>query len=122
ASSATSQKCVSAPSRASMEELFRPIPDDEEMFDAENNPFAFSPGHLSRLLNPKNLRAFLALGGLPGIERGLRTDAKGGLGIDETDLSDPVSWEDATGSEPPEYAPPETRTKHETSHHHGKRG
>lgn len=106
-----------------MEELFRPIPEDEEMFDAENNPFAFTPGHLSRLLNPKNLRAFLALGGLAGIERGLRTDVKGGLGVDETDLSDAVSWEDATGSEQLEQAPPETKTKHEGAHHHhGKPG
>lgn len=126
ASSATSLKGVSAPSRVSLDELFRPIPSDEEMFDAENNPFAFTPGHLSRLLNPKNLRAFLALGGLSGIERGLRTDAKSGLGLDETDLSDAVSWEDATGSQEPEQAPPETppeaRAKHEVGHYHGKPG
>ena len=101
-----------------MEELFRPIPDDEEMFKVDDNPFAFNAGHLSRLLNPKNLRAFLALGGLAGIEKGLRTDAKAGLSPDETDLSNPVSWEDATGTQELETAPPESPTKHEGAHHH----
>ncbi|SPO02491.1 related to calcium P-type ATPase NCA-3 [Cephalotrichum gorgonifer] len=112
-----------------MEELFRPIPTDEELFRDENNPFAFSPGHLSRFLNPKNLRVFLALGGLAGIEKGLRTDAKSGLSPDETDLADHVSWEDATGSQKPEYtlsSNPKSQTKHPKvdilpSHHH-KRG
>jgi Ca2+-transporting ATPase len=32
------------------------------------------PGQLSKLLNPKSLNAFYALGGLNGIKRGLRTD------------------------------------------------
>ena len=39
---------------------------------------------------------FTALGGLPGIERGLRTDINAGLSIDEGDLEGSVSFQDAT--------------------------
>jgi hypothetical protein len=31
-------------------------------FVVENNPFAFSPGQLNKLLNPKSLPAYKALG------------------------------------------------------------
>jgi Ca2+-transporting ATPase len=103
-----------------MEELFRPIPDDEDLFRTDNNPFAFTPGHLSRLINPKSLKTFLALGGLPGIEKGLRTDAKAGLGVDETDLPDAVSFEDATGSELPNS--PLSGSEKPATTSHGKKG
>merc|ERR1712230_226686 len=55
-----------------------------------------SPGQMNKLLNPKSLAAFTALGGLPGIERGLRTDINAGLSIDEGDLEGSVSFQDAT--------------------------
>lgn len=115
----TPTKSVSAPSRTSVEELFRPIPTDEEMFAEEDNPFAFTPGHLSRLINPKNLRAFVALGGMPGIAKGLKTDPKAGLSPDETDITEPVSWEDATGTQ--KLDQPVEPPNHEGSHHR-KRG
>ncbi len=74
----------------------RPDPGTEADFQVDNNPFAFSPGQLNKLLNPKSLQAFVALGGLPGIERGIRTDIDAGLSLDEASLSGQVSFEDAT--------------------------
>lgn len=65
-------------------------------FQVENNPFAFSPGQLNKMLNPKSLKAFVALGGLQGLERGLRTDLVSGLSIDESRLEGTVSFEEAT--------------------------
>lgn len=64
------------------------------MFHAENNKFAFSPGQLSKLLNPKSLSAFYALGGLTGLEKGLRTDRKSGLSVDEVRLDGPVTFDE----------------------------
>lgn len=55
----------------------------------ENNSFAPSPGHPSKLLNPSCLGAFHFFGGLVGLEKGLRRDAKrnkGGLHVTELDL------------------------------------
>lgn len=49
-------------------------PDTEAEFRVENNPFAFSPGQMNKLLNPKSLTAYRALGGFDGIQRGLRSD------------------------------------------------
>lgn len=62
----------------------------------ENNKFAFSPGQLGKLYNPKSLGAFHALGGLDGIEKGLRTDRKAGLSIDEQHLDGTVTFDEAT--------------------------
>lgn len=61
-----------------------------------NHSFAFSPGQLNKMLNPKSLAAFIALGGLPGLEAGLRTDIDAGLSLEETDLSGSVTFEEAT--------------------------
>ncbi|KAM5353522.1 hypothetical protein ACJ41O_000172 [Fusarium nematophilum] len=79
-------------------EILKPDPGEEHLFTVDNNPFAFSPGQLSKLINPKNLPAFVALGGLPGLEKGLRTDRNGGLGVDEGKLTGTVSFEDATAA------------------------
>lgn len=73
-------------------------PGEEQLFDVANNPFAFSPGQLSKLINPKSLDAFSALGGLAGIEKGLRSERQGGLGLDETSFADNVTFEDATAA------------------------
>ncbi|KAK7420416.1 plasma membrane calcium [Neonectria magnoliae] len=80
------------------QEILKPNPGEEHLFQVDNNPFAFSAGQLSKLINPKNLPAFLALGGLAGLEKGLRTDSRAGLGADEGKLPDPVSFEDATAA------------------------
>ncbi|KAF7596652.1 plasma membrane calcium [Aspergillus hancockii] len=68
------------------EDALRPDPGYEADFQVENNPFAFSPGQLNKLLNPKSLPAFAALGGLPGLVNGLRTDATAGLSSTEAAL------------------------------------
>ncbi|KAF2758325.1 hypothetical protein EJ05DRAFT_531537 [Pseudovirgaria hyperparasitica] len=78
------------------EDALKPDPNTEADFNVENNCFAFSPGQLNKMQNPKSLQAFVALGGLPGLERGLRTDIDSGLSIDETSLSGIVSFEEAS--------------------------
>lgn len=77
-----------------------PDPGTEADFVVENNPFAFTPGHLSKLINPKNLRVFRALGGIVGLEKGLRTNLASGLSSDEAHLDGHVSLEDATSASP----------------------
>ena len=54
----------------------------EADFEVESNRFAFSPGQLNKLINPKSLLAFYALGGLAGLEKGLRADKMSGLSRD----------------------------------------
>lgn len=65
-------------------------------FEVANNPFAFTPGQLSKMFNPKSLSAFYALGGLRGIEKGLRSDRDTGLSVDEKHLDGTITFEDVT--------------------------
>lgn len=51
------------------------------------SPFAFSPSQLLRLIDPKSLEVFRAMGGLEGITRGVYSDSKAGLNPDETSLT-----------------------------------
>ncbi|KAL4973546.1 hypothetical protein BDW66DRAFT_153732 [Aspergillus desertorum] len=77
-----------APSVFSSDEqegALRPDPGTEADFHVDNNPFAYSPGQLNKLLNPKSLPAFVALGGLTGLANGLRTDLRAGLCADAVD-------------------------------------
>jgi Ca2+-transporting ATPase len=76
------------------EDVLAPQEGDEDAFEVTNNPFAFSPGQMSRLYNPKNIQAFQAVGGLMGLEYGLRTDIKSGLNLDEQHLSGHVTLEE----------------------------
>lgn len=78
------------------DDALKPDPGTEADFEVENNKFAFSPGQLGKLYNPKSLGAFHALGGLDGIEKGLRSDRRAGLGVDEQNLDGTVTFEDAT--------------------------
>ncbi|KAL2809123.1 calcium-translocating P-type ATPase [Aspergillus granulosus] len=57
---------------------------DSEVAD---NPFAYSPGQLDKLLNPKSLDTLRALGGLEGLARGLHVDLSAGLSVDEVSSS-----------------------------------
>ncbi|KAI9843774.1 MAG: plasma membrane calcium [Sclerophora amabilis] len=82
----------------SPEEALRPDKGSEADFVVKNNPFAFSPGQLNKFLNPKSLSAYKALGGIRGLERGLQTDLAAGLSVDETEVRDHVSFEDATST------------------------
>lgn len=76
-------------------EALEPDPGTEEDFNVEDNIFGFSQGQLNKLINPKSLAAFYALGGLAGLEKGLRTDRKAGLSVDEGDLDGTISFQDA---------------------------
>jgi Ca2+-transporting ATPase len=78
------------------ENALKPDVGKEAEFQVEDNPFAFTPGQMSKLFNPKNLPAFYALGGLAGLEKGLRSDRKAGLSVDEIDLPGQVTFEEAT--------------------------
>jgi Ca2+-transporting ATPase len=86
------------------EEALKPDPGTEADFQVENNKFAFAPGQLNKLINPKSLAAFHALGGLAGLEKGLRTNRHSGLSIDETDLDGTVGFDDAVSASPDESA------------------
>lgn len=77
-------------------DALRPDPGTEADFEVENNPFAFSPGQLGKLYNPKSLAAFHALGGLEGLEKGLKSDRKSGLSVDEQHVDGKISFEEAT--------------------------
>ncbi|KAG9256889.1 calcium-translocating P-type ATPase [Emericellopsis atlantica] len=78
------------------ETALRPDPGTEADFHVENNPFAYTPGQLNKLLNPKSLSAFKALGGLQGIVKGLQTNVHTGLSVDETEAPTRVSFDSAT--------------------------
>ncbi|KAK2006090.1 calcium-translocating P-type ATPase [Colletotrichum eremochloae] len=81
-----------------VESSLHPDPGTENDFRVDNNPFAFSPGQLNKLLNPKSLSAFRALGGLRGIARGIQTDVRSGLSVDETGVRSTVSFNEAVES------------------------
>lgn len=88
------------------EDPLRPDPQNLHEFEVENNKFAFSPGQLGKLINPKNLPGLRALGGIEGLEKGLRTDLKAGLSLDETVLEGVVTFEEAVASAPSKSPPP----------------
>ena len=79
-------------------EALQADPGTEADFEVENNSFGFSQGQLNKLINPKSLSAFYALGGLAGLEKGLRTDRRTGVSVDENDLDGTVSFDDAVAA------------------------
>ncbi|KAI0532075.1 calcium-translocating P-type ATPase [Xylaria digitata] len=85
--------CGSSVRTVDPESALRPDPGTEVDFQVEDNPFAFGPGHLNKLFNPKSLLAFRALGGLSGIEQGLQTDVNAGLSLDETTVRSRVTFD-----------------------------
>jgi len=93
------QSAARSPSTAREPQPLEPDPGEEHLFAVENNPFAFSPGQLSKLVDPKSLPALQALGGIGGLERGLRTDRRSGLSLDETHFPDVVTFQEATAHE-----------------------
>ena len=82
------------------EHALEAVPGTNAEFQVEDNKFAFSPGQLTKLLkpNPKSFPAFHALGGLSGIEKGLRTDRLAGLSVDEKQLDGTVPFEEAVAA------------------------
>ncbi|KAK4127944.1 calcium-translocating P-type ATPase [Parathielavia appendiculata] len=77
-----SQPAGAEPRTASIQ----PNPGDEALFNIENNPFTLTPGHLTKLIDPKSITVLHQLGGLRGLETGLRTNVQTGLSADETTL------------------------------------
>ena len=84
---------------------------NEGDFEVADNRFAFSPGQLNKLLNPKSLSAFRAVGGLRGLEKGLRTDRLSGLSIEEKHLEGTISFKEATTTSEDEPAAPELHNR-----------
>jgi Cation transport ATPase len=80
----------------SLSEALAPNPSDEADFHVDENRFAFSPGQLNKMQNPKSLAAFFVLGGLQGLEKGLRTDLDAGLSVDEGRLDGFVDLQQVT--------------------------
>lgn len=78
------------------EDALRPDNRNRTDFEVIDNPFAFSSGQLGKTINPKSLPAFRALGGVKGLEKGLKTDIVAGLSVDETLISEKISFEEAT--------------------------
>ncbi|KAL2809830.1 hypothetical protein BJX63DRAFT_403906 [Aspergillus granulosus] len=76
-------------------EALAPEPQYAKDFRVCDNKFAFSPGQLNKLLNPKSIDAFYALGGLKGLEYGLQTDLSMGLSNEETLLPRSISFDEA---------------------------
>ncbi|RYO48170.1 Calcium-transporting ATPase 2 [Alternaria tenuissima] len=66
-----------------------------------NNPFAFTPSQLSKLLNPKSLAVYQALGGIHGIAAGLQTNIHTGLSADESTVPWHISFDEATNPQTP---------------------
>lgn len=85
-----------------LSEALTPDPRNKSDFHVTENRFAFTPGHLNKMQNPKSLAAFHALGGLHGLERGLRTDLYAGLSVDEGRLEGTVGFDEVTRSSIPD--------------------
>lgn len=66
---------------------------------SSKNPFAFSPAQLSKLLNPKSLAVYRALGGIRGIASGLQSDIHSGLSVDESTAPRQITFDEATNSQ-----------------------
>lgn len=89
--------------RPDLADAFTPDPSTEDMYRLSSPRFPFSPGHLSKLLNPKSLNALLALGGLKGLEKALHTDRNTGLSPEETHISDDVTFEQVAAAGAAKY-------------------
>jgi P-type Ca2+ transporter type 2C len=94
------------------ETALRPDKGSEADFVVENNPFAFSPGQMNKMFAPKNLAAFYQLGGMRGIEKGLQSDRKSGLSVDEIHVPR-VTFQEATQSSVDPTTPPPTKLESE---------
>ena len=96
---------LSPPGRAHSEIIhdttaLQPQQDRIADFQVPDNKFAFVPGQMSMLVDPKSLPAFYAVGGIEGLEKGLRTDRRSGLSSGETLLCGTVSLEEVKGNRP----------------------
>jgi Ca2+-transporting ATPase len=67
-------------------------PSSELDLEVRDNKFAFSPRQMSQLVDSRSLSDFRAVGGLDGLEKGLRTDRRCGLSSEEMLLDGHVSF------------------------------
>ncbi|PKY08148.1 calcium-translocating P-type ATPase(PMCA-type),putative [Aspergillus campestris IBT 28561] len=107
ATTAVTQCGSAAPSASDYDDVheadaLKPDPRNQQDFVVQDNRFAFSPGQLNKMQNPKSLAAFRALGGLNGLQRGLRTDLTSGLSVDETHLDGTIDFEEAISTSSPD--------------------
>ncbi|GAB1197258.1 hypothetical protein APSETT444_006551 [Aspergillus pseudonomiae] len=73
---------------------------DPTIFDHPRNTFDITAEQLSELIESRSIETFHALGGLAGLEKGLRTDRNSGLSVDESTIADLTeSTEIATGQQ-----------------------
>lgn len=79
--------------------------DEIENFQVADNKFAFVPEQLSKLIDPNSLSAFYAVGGLEGLEKGLRTDRRSGLSSDEAFLDGTITLGEAKLTRPASKQP-----------------
>ncbi|PYH79600.1 calcium-translocating P-type ATPase [Aspergillus uvarum CBS 121591] len=68
-----------------------PSPSPSSSDPSSSHPFAFTATQLTTLFNPKSLETFLDLGGLPGLEHGLRTNLTTGLTTTESFLTGTIT-------------------------------
>ncbi|KAI1411136.1 calcium-translocating P-type ATPase [Hypoxylon sp. FL1857] len=123
--SATSKQSFDNEKIMKDESALKPDQGKEADFEVEDNPFAYSPGQLGKMFNPKSLSAFYQLGGLAGLEKGLRTNRNTGLSPDERHLDGKISFEEATNRSSSKLAneglesPQTPVTRSDTGHKHG---
>lgn len=72
---------------------------DENEFSEKTNPFALTPGQMGKMFNPKALCAFHALGGIAGIQKGLRSVSKTGLTLSKEHIDGRISFKQTAASE-----------------------
>ncbi|KEZ41904.1 Calcium-transporting ATPase 2 [Scedosporium apiospermum] len=114
-----------APSTAKENEKAKEEPRLDISDDEENgsrnipcNPFAFTPVKLHKLSLARSIDSLNALGGLPGLAAGLRTDLEAGLSADEDVLDGRVTIDEAIAASK-EGRPPKTEPlSRESSHPH----
>ncbi|KAL4918512.1 hypothetical protein BDW62DRAFT_61889 [Aspergillus aurantiobrunneus] len=81
-----------------LSQALNPDPQHVQDFEVQDNRFPFSPGQLNKMLNPKSLAAYQALGGVSGLGTALRTDLRSGLSSDETRLEGKVVYNTESSS------------------------
>lgn len=79
---------------------FQPDPGLTADFQLPDNKFAFVPSQMLMLVAPKSLPAFYAVGGIDGIERGIRTERRSSLSSYEALLSETISLEEVKCNRP----------------------
>ena len=73
-------------------EALKPDLGTELDVEVKDSKFGFSPRQMSQLVESRSLSAFHDLGGLDGLEKGLRTDRRCGLSSEEMLLDEHVSF------------------------------